>query len=176
MPPAIKPVRPARRGRGREPSAVAQMSSAIGPPKRMKPMAPQPPWERGPGGLLPQGEAPAAAAAPIGAGRGRGGGRGQAVGGQAMAGPGGAQLLSRVRSGAIDQEQAEKTMQQRQTLEKAFGKDWRIKIGGSLGYQQRTRKALAKNPDNATLAALNKRLEENRQRALERARQKLGES
>jgi hypothetical protein len=81
----------------------------------------------------------------------------------------GAQLSSRVQSGAIDQGQAQKTMQQRQTLEKAYGKNWRTKVFGDRGYAQRTRKALSKNPDSARLAALNKKLMERRKTMLTKA-------
>jgi len=105
-----------------------------------------------------------------GQGAPRGGNAG--LSGQAMPGPGGAQLERRVQAGAITQEQAQKTMQQRQTLQKAFGKDWRTKVYGDRGYAQRTRSALAKNPDSARLAALNKKLMERRSKMLEAARKK----
>lgn len=87
----------------------------------------------------------------------------------------GRQLTSRVQSGAITQDQAQRTAQQRQTFEKAFGPDWRTKVYGDLGYAQRTRSALAKNPQNAQVAALNKRLMERRQQMLEAARKRNGE-
>jgi hypothetical protein len=85
----------------------------------------------------------------------------------------GAQLSSRVSSGAITQSQAQQTAQQRQTLEKAYGKNWRVKVFGDRGYAQRTRKALTANPDSASIAALNKKLMEGRREALERAREKI---
>ncbi len=94
------------------------------------------------------------------------------LGGQAIPGSGGRQLQSRVQSGAITQEQAQKTMGQRQTLEKAFGKDWRTQVFGDRGYAQRTRKALSKHPDSARLAALNKKLMERRSQMLAAAQKK----
>src|SRR5690349_15240816 len=48
-----------------------------------------------------------------------------AIGPQALPGPGGAQLERRVQSGKITQEEADRTMKQRQTLKAAFGPDWR---------------------------------------------------
>ncbi len=137
--------------------------------------------ERLPGGNLPrQGRTPGQGQAEppqrgVGArGRGKGAERGQGVGlgTQAMPGPGGGQLARRVESGAITGDQAQKTMQQRQTLQKAFGPDWRTKVFGDRGYMQRTRTALAKNPKNPRLAALNKKLMERRQQMLEAARKK----
>ena len=124
--------------------------------------------QRLPGGNLPKtGQTPRPA-------RGRGVSNGQraGIGNAGMPGPGGAQLERRVQSGAITQEQAQKTMQQRQTLQKAFGKDWRTKVFGDRGYAQRTRKALNKNPDSARLAALNKKLMERRSTMLTAAQKK----
>ncbi len=45
----------------------------------------------------------------------------------------GAQLKSRVQSGAISGEQAQKTARQRQLLKNAFGSDWRKQIFGAGG-------------------------------------------
>lgn len=107
--------------------------------------------------------------------------RGQAGGGQrgslgGAVAPGlGRQLTSRVQSGAITQDQAQRTAQQRQTLAKAFGSDWRQKVFGDAGYAQRTRSTLAKSPGNAQVAALNKRLMERRKQMLEAARKRNGE-
>lgn len=95
--------------------------------------------------------------------------------GQRRAAPGielGGQLQRRVKSGAIDQAQAEQTARQRQTFKAAFGPDWRAKVYGDRGYAQRTRTALAKNPDNPQVAALNKQLMARRQQMLEAARAK----
>lgn len=129
--------------------------------------------ERLPGGNLPRrGPMPE----PQGGGRGKGRQVGKAakaaVGQQGMPGPGGAQLQRRVKSGAISKEQAEKTMKQRQTLQKAFGKDWRTKVFGDRGYMQRTRVARSKNPKSPKLAALEKRLKERRSKMLDVARAK----
>lgn len=96
-------------------------------------------------------------------------GGGVNLGTQGMPGPGGAQLARRVASGAISQEQAQKTMQQRQTLRKAYGADWRTKAYGDLGYVRRTRQALAKNPSNPQLIALNKQLMQRRKYLLDKA-------
>jgi hypothetical protein len=108
-------------------------------------------------------------------GRGRSAGDGQqgSLGGQSIAGLGG-QLSRRVQSGAITQEQAQRTQQQRQTLEKAFGSDWRKKVFGDRGYAQRTRSALAKNPQNAQVAALNQKLMERRKQMLAAAQKRIG--
>lgn len=87
----------------------------------------------------------------------------------------GRQLSRRVKSGAITQEQAQKTAGERKTFREAFGKDWRTKVSGDRGYVQRTRLAAAKDPSNPRLAALNKKLMERRSRMLKAARKKTGE-
>jgi len=48
----------------------------------------------------------------------------------------GTQLANRVASGAIDQAQAAKVAQQRQTLKKAFGPDWRSKVFAGSGARE----------------------------------------
>lgn len=103
---------------------------------------------------------------------GKGGPKG-GIGEQALPGPGGRQLEARVQSGKITQAQAEQTMKQRQTLKAAFGDDWRdqLAVGGKSFAQ--IRKGLAKDPGNAKLAALNKKLLANRKTALDAARKKL---
>jgi hypothetical protein len=45
----------------------------------------------------------------------------------------GAQLSNRVQNGAINQAQAQRTVQQRDLLRKAFGSDWRTKVFGAGG-------------------------------------------
>lgn len=104
----------------------------------------------------------------------RPGGKPQApgVGNGGMAGPGGAQLARRVASGKITQEQADRTMKQRQTLQKAFGKDWRNKISGGGPSFAKVNAGLAKSPGDAKLVALRKKLTEGRQSALEAAKSK----
>jgi hypothetical protein len=104
-------------------------------------------------------------------GGGQGGGK-AALGGQAMAGPGGRQLEARVQSGAITSQQAQKTMQQRQTLAKALGPNWRdkLQVGGKSFAQVNA--GIKKNPGNAKLNALRKRLTTNRASLLEAARSK----
>lgn len=95
------------------------------------------------------------------------------VSGAALPGPGGAQLMRRVQAGKIDMEQAQRTMKQRQTLAKAFGKDWRTKVYGDRGYAQRTRLAARKEPDNTQVGALNKKLMERRSQMLKAAHKRL---
>ena len=138
-----------------------------------------------PGGGNGNGGTPAPAA-PRGRGRGQRGvgaqgkgqgavkGKGVGVGGGALPGPGGRQLAARVSSGAITQEQAQKTMQQRQTLAKAFGPDWREKISGGAGGKSfaDVNAGLKKNPKDPKLAALRKKLLEGRKSLLEKARAK----
>lgn len=130
--------------------------------------------------------APPTPGAGKGQGRGRGGsgqgaprpgagGQGKqapGVGNGGMAGPGGAQLARRVASGKITQEQADRTMKQRQTLQKAFGKDWRNKISGGGPSFAKVNQGLAKSPGDAKLVALRKKLTEGRQSALEAAKSK----
>jgi len=133
----------------------------------------------GRGMMNPPGQGPAQPSRPTrGRGRGRGqgadNGKGIGLGGAALPGPGGRQLAARVSSGAITQEQAQRTMKQRQTLEKAYGKDWRQQIASAAGGKTfaQVRQGLKRNPGNAKLAALNKRLLEGRKKALEGARKK----
>lgn len=108
-----------------------------------------------------------------GKGQGAANGKGAGVGGAALPGPGGRQLEARVQSGAITQEQAQKTMQQRQTLAKALGPNWRdkLQVGGESFAQ--VNKQLKKNPGNAKLAAIRKKLIENRSKVLSGAQAKL---
>ena len=81
----------------------------------------------------------------------------------------GRQLASRVKSGAIDQEQAEHTAAERRVFERQYGKDWRRIVFGDRGYTQRTRKALAKNPESARLQALYGNLLDRRKRLYAKA-------
>lgn len=99
------------------------------------------------------------------------GGRGRASASQG--GGIGRQLQSRVQSGAITQEQAQRTAQQRQTLQKAFGPDWRTKVFGATGAVKSARKGLAKHPDSARFQGLNKALLDRRRQLLEQAKKKL---
>lgn len=85
----------------------------------------------------------------------------------------GRQLSRRVKSGAITSEQAQQTAKQRQTFKAAFGPDWRAKVFGDRGYAQRTRTALAANPQDPQVAALNTNLMAQRQKMLEAARKRL---
>jgi hypothetical protein len=94
------------------------------------------------------------------------------LGGQALAGPGGRQLQARVQSGAITGAQAQRTMQQRETLAKALGPNWRdkLQVGGKSFAQVNA--GLKRNPGNPKLAALRKKLTANRSTLLEQAREK----
>jgi hypothetical protein len=107
-----------------------------------------------------------------GKGQGAANGKGIGVGGAALPGPGGRQLAARVESGAITQEQAQRTMQQRQTLAKALGSDWqdKLSVGGSSFAQ--VNKQLKANPGNPKLAAIRKKLVANRSTLLTAARAK----
>ena len=107
-----------------------------------------------------------------GGGQGAGKGAGLGVGGAAMPGPGGRQLQARVSSGAITQEQAQKTMQQRQTLSKAFGPGWRDKISAGGQSFAQVNAGLKKNPKDPKLAAVRKKLLTGRKSMLEAARTK----
>lgn len=108
-----------------------------------------------------------------GKGRGAANGKGVGVGGAALPGPGGRQLAARVASGKITQEQADRTMQQRQTLKKALGEDWRdkLQVGGTSFAQ--VNKQLKANPGNAKLAAIRQKLVANRSKVLAGARSKM---
>lgn len=108
-----------------------------------------------------------------GKGQGATKGKGVGVGNAAMPGPGGRQLQAKVESGAITQEQAQRTMQQRQTLAKALGPDWRDKL--QVGGQSfaKVNKQLKANPGNAKLAAIRQKLVANRSKVLAGARSKM---
>ncbi len=136
---------------------------------------------QGRGMMNPPGEGPA----PAPGGRGRrnpGQGAGQpgqgkpqaGVGGGGMVGPGGRQLSARVSSGTITQEQADRTMKQRQTLQKALGPNWRdkLQVGGKSFAQVNA--GLKKNPANPKLVALRKKLIGNRSSLLANAKKKPG--
>lgn len=80
----------------------------------------------------------------------------------------GQQLSRRVAAGAINPDQAEKTAHDRELLERTYGPDWRVKVFGDRGYVQRTRQALAENPDDPQTRALYEQLMKQRNAALER--------
>jgi hypothetical protein len=126
-----------------------------------------------PPGQGPAGGRPQRGVGANGNGQGATNGKGVGVGGQAMPGPGGRQLQAKVESGAITQQQAQKTMQQRQTLAKALGPNWRdkLQVGGQSFAQ--VNKQLKANPGNAKLAAIRKKLVANRAQVLAGARSKL---
>lgn len=128
------------------------------------------PPKRGPGGQLPG--QPQRGQGARGKGKGAENGKGVGVSGAALPGPGGRQLQARVSSGAITQEQAQRTMQQRQTLEKALGPEWRkkLQVGGQSFAD--VNKGLKANPKDPKLAAVRKKLLENRKSVLEAARAK----
>ena len=132
----------------------------------------------GQGMMNPPGQGPAAPRGGRGQGAGQQGRPGQGagnqgnagIGGQALPGPGGRQLEARVQSGAITQQQAQKTMSQRQTLAKALGPNWRdkLQVGGKSFADVNA--GLKKNPGNPKLAALRKKLVANRSSVLTSAR------
>lgn len=108
-----------------------------------------------------------AARAPQGGagGNGRNGGNG---GGLQL----GDQLQHRVQSGAITQQQAQRTAQQRQTLEKAFGPNWRQRVFGVNVGNLRSGLAGGKKGNPRYQAAYKAALERRKQ-MLAAARQKL---
>lgn len=128
----------------------------------------------GRGMMNPTGQGPTGPPTPGGRGnRGQaqgGKGAGISLGGAALPGPGGRQLAARVSSGAITQEQAQRTMQQRQTLAKALGPNWRdkLQVGGKSFAD--VNKGLKADPGNAKLAAIRKKLVANRATVLAGAR------
>lgn len=97
-------------------------------------------------------------------------GQAQGLGGGGITGPGGRQLAARVSSGKITQEQADRTMKQRQTLAKAFGKDWRSHISSGGKSFAQVNQGLQKAPGSAQLLALRKKLTEGRTAALAAAK------
>ncbi len=165
MPSAVGNSKPRGRGRGRAGMGGRERLPGGNLPRSGQSPQPQP-GNAGNGGT----------AAPAGRGRGqRGVGKGKGgvgIGGAAMPGPGGRQLAARVASGAITQEQAQKTMQQRQTLAKAFGPNWRDKISAGGQSFAQVNAGLKKNPKDPKLAALRKKLLAGRSSALEAARAK----
>ena len=78
----------------------------------------------------------------------------------------GAQLQARVKSGAIDRQQAIQTARQRQTLKAKFGADWRDKLPGGPGAFRKVQQQLRQNPNNPKAVALNKQLMNARSRLL----------
>lgn len=131
--------------------------------------------QNGPGGMLgarglggparspiqPQGRFARSATRPGVGGNGEAKGSGIEIGNQ---------LQRRVKAGAITGQQAQRTAQQRQTLEAAFGGDWRNKLGGSFND---VRQALAKNPGSQQLQQRNQVLLQKRQQLLRAARERL---
>lgn len=128
--------------------------------------------------MNPAGQAPGApnrmrpVGNPQGGGQGGGGG-GAGIGRNEQPGLG-HQLSRRVSSGALTGAQAQKTMQERQTLQKAYGSDWRSKVFGGAGKIQQARAQLKQNPNDPKLLALNQRLMGQRKQMLEAAKSKLG--
>lgn len=98
---------------------------------------------------------------------------GEGIGGNFQAGLG-QQLSSRVDSGAIDQERAEQTARERAMFAKAFGKNWRQHVYGSVGALKNARKSLAEGSTDPNVAAFYKKLMEERQRMLAIARERAG--
>lgn len=180
---ALGNARPRGRGRGRMerlPGGGLPRGGRMPNPKQMPPKG-----MPGPGGRLPQTPGNGGTEAPApgrgrgqrgvgaqGKGQGAANGKGIGVSGAAMPGPGGRQLAAKVASGAITQEQADRTMKQRQTLKKALGSDWREKLSvGGQSFAQ-VNKQLKANPGNAKLAAIRQKLVANRSKLLAGARSK----
>lgn len=121
--------------------------------------------QNGPGGMLPgpggQNQAPVQPRGRVGraAAAGQGGGNG---GGIQI----GAQLQRRVKSGAIDRQQAIQTARQRQTLKAKFGADWRDKLPGGAGAFRKVQQMLRQNPNNPKAVARDKQLMDARSRLL----------
>jgi hypothetical protein len=65
-------------------------------------------------------------------------------------------------------------VQERQTLKKAFGSDWRQHVFGGAGKVQQARAQLAASPNDPRLLALNQRLLQQRKSMLSAAKQKIG--
>lgn len=99
---------------------------------------------------------------------------GEQVGNNFQAGLG-KQLSSRVSSGAVSQERAEHTAKERALLAKAFGPDWRQHVYGSVGYVKNARKQLRAGSTDPNVAALYKKLMEDRAQEIARAEQILRE-
>jgi hypothetical protein len=84
----------------------------------------------------------------------------------------GPQLAARVNSGAITQEQAQRTMAQRQTFRNAYGQDWRKKVFGGTNLTN-LRTSIAGGSATPQQGDLYKTLMANRKRLLARAQRKL---
>lgn len=128
---------------------------------------------RAPAKPMPGGNAVAGGTPAPMPGRGRRGRGGKpALGNAAPTTPGGRQLQAKVQAGSLTSTQAKRTTQQRQTLAKALGPDWRSKltVGGESFAQ--VNKQLKANPKNAKLAAIRKKLVTNRSKVLTAARAK----
>src|ERR1700754_3087957 len=81
----------------------------------------------------------------------------------------GQQLSTRVTSGAITQGQAARTNSERETMEIAFGKDWRSKVYGEAGKVHDLRSQLAQNPADEEARKEYQRLLGRRKKYLQRA-------
>jgi len=134
--------------------------------------------QNGPGGMLGDRGFGGPSRAPVKAGgrfgraavAGAGGGRGGEGGGRGV--QLGAQLQRRVKSGAIDPQQAQRTARQRQTLTAAFGDNFRQKLGGP-GVFNKLRQELSKNPNNPRLQQRNQTLLQKRSQLLQAAQERL---
>jgi len=83
----------------------------------------------------------------------------------------GRQLSSRVSSGAITKERANKTASERKLLEDKFGKNWRERIYGGRNILKNNRKALAEGSTDPNVQAFNERLMALRANAVKRAKE-----
>jgi len=164
------------RGRARPTSRQDEISRAGQAARRRQPPVGTPggpPVTGGP--RVPTGGTPAPVQrGPLGRGPGPapgGGNGGPAIGRAEQPGLGG-QLTRRVQSGALTGAQAQQTMQQRQTLKKAYGSDWRQQVFGGAGKIQQARAQLKANPNDPRLVALNQSLLAKRKQMLEAAQKK----
>jgi hypothetical protein len=111
---------------------------------------------------------------PVGPSVGKGHPAGPSVGQSFQAGLG-RQLSSRVDSGAITQAQAKRTAGQRNTLQQAYGNDWRSKVfGNQAGNLATLRKEASKQvePGEGTAQETLSRLMAKRTRFLEKAKKR----
>ena len=82
----------------------------------------------------------------------------------------GAQLQRRVKSGAIDDQQAKRVAGERSLLEAKFGPDFREKAFGGTGAFQKARSQVAANPDSERLQNVLDKLKSKRKTAVNQAR------
>lgn len=94
----------------------------------------------------------------------------------------GSQLTQRVKSGVASPQQAMQTSKERETFEKAYGKNWRFKVFGGtshmgemhgMGMMAKLRRQLKRNPNSPQLRAYYETLMRRRAEMLKHAEAKL---